>query len=89
MTKAELIDAIQAATGESKKRTAEIIAAVFGEVGNAIQNDGRFAYPGFGTFTVRERKARTGRNPRTGTSIKIPKSRTVSFKASPSLKGSL
>ena len=55
----------------------------------AISNGGRFSYPGFGTFTVRERKARTGRNPRTGEAIKIPKSKTVAFKAAPGLKGDL
>lgn len=89
MTKAELIAAIQDSTGESKKRTADIIDAVFGQVATAIQNDGRFSYPGFGTFSVRERKARTGRNPRTGESIKIPKSKTVAFKAAPGLKDEL
>ena len=89
MTKAELIDAVQSATGESKKRTADIVDAVFGAVGSAVSNDGRFSYPGFGTFTVRERKARTGRNPRTGESIKIPASKTVAFKPAPSLKDSL
>ncbi len=89
MTKAELIAAIQDSTGESKKRTSDIVDAVFGQVAAAISNGGRFSYPGFGTFTVRERKARTGRNPRTGEAIKIPTSKTVAFKAAPGLKGDL
>jgi len=89
MTKAELIDAIQGSTGRSKKETAEIIDAVFDAVGNAISTGGRFSYPGFGTFTVRERKARTGRNPRTGETLKIPASKTVAFKPAPTLKDTL
>ena len=89
MTKAELIDAIQESTGKSKKETAEIIDAVFDAVGGAISAGGRFSYPGFGTFTVRERKARTGRNPRTGKSLKIPASKAVAFKAAPTLKDRL
>jgi len=89
MTKAELVDAIQGTTGKSKKETADVIDAVFGAVTTAIQTGGRFSYPGFGTFTVRERKARTGRNPRTGETLKIPASKTVGFKPAPSLKDSL
>ena len=55
----------------------------------AIGKDKRFAYPGFGTFTVRKRKARTGRNPQTGDKIKIAASKTVAFKPAPKFKGSL
>ena len=69
MTKAELIEAIQAHTEVSKKTTGDIIDAVFENVKKSIMKDGRFSYPGFGTFNVRERKARTGRNPRTGSAI--------------------
>jgi len=89
MTKAELIENVAGNTGLSKRQTGEIINAIFETVGNAIANQGRFSYPGFGTFTVRERKARTGRNPRTGATIKIKASKTVKFKAAPNLKGSL
>ena len=86
---AELIEKIQGTTGESKKQTGEIIDTVFAALASTICTNGRFSYPGFGTFTVRERKARTGRNPQTGDPIRIPKSKTVAFKASPSLKSDL
>ena len=89
MTKAELIEAVANETGLSKRATGDIINSVFISVSNAIANDGRFSYPGFGTFTVRERKARTGRNPRTGATINIAASKTVKFKPAPALKTDL
>ena len=89
MTKAELIETVANNIGLSKRQTGDIVNAIFDNVGTAIANDGRFSYPGFGTFTVRERAARTGRNPRTGATIKIKASKTVKFKAAPNLKGDL
>ena len=89
MTKAELIEAIQAHTDASKKTTGEIIDAVFDNLKKAITEDGRFSYPGFGTFNVRKRKPRTGRNPRTGQKIEIAASKTVTFKPAPVFKGAL
>ena len=89
MTKAELIENVANTTGLSKRQTGDIINAIFETVGNAVSNEGRFSYPGFGTFTVRSRAARTGRNPRTGASIQIKASKTVKFKAAPNLKTNL
>lgn len=90
MTKAELIERIQGnVEGLNKKQTAELVAAVFENVGAAIKDDGRFAYPGFGTFTVKTRAARKGRNPRTGQEITIKASKNVGFKPAPSLKEKL
>jgi DNA-binding protein HU-beta len=93
MTKAELIDKVVAGVSKqvalSKKSAGEIIDLVFEEVAVAIRKDKRFAFPGFGTFNVRTRKPRKGRNPRTGEPIKIKGSRTVSFKAAPHLKSKL
>ena len=87
MTKAELIDTVHASLESyTKKEVGEIVAAVFGSVADAIKTHKRFAYPGFGTFTVKTRAARQGRNPRTGKSITIPASSSVGFKATPSLK---
>jgi DNA-binding protein HU-beta len=54
-----------------------------------VKKSGRFSYPGFGTFTLKKRKGRTGRNPRTGAEIKIAPTKTVGFKPSPDLKKSL
>jgi DNA-binding protein HU-beta len=90
MTKAELIEKIQGTVeGLNKKQTGELVSAVFDAVTNAIEKDGRFAYPGFGTFTVKKRKARKGRNPRTGQEITIKASKSVGFKAAPSFKDKL
>ncbi len=89
MTKSELIDAVHASVGgKSKKDTADLVQAVFDSLVDAIK-DGRFSYPGFGTFNVKERAARTGRNPRTGASIEIPASKQIAFKAAPQFKDGL
>jgi DNA-binding protein HU-beta len=66
-----------------------VVDTTFDVLGKSIKKAGRFAYPGFGTFTVRNRKARKGRNPRTGEIITIKPSKTVGFKAAPALKKSL
>lgn len=91
MTKAELVEQVIKAskTGLSKKDTGELIDSIFDTVGKAIKKDTRFSYPGFGTFTVKKRAARKGRNPRTGSEIKIKASKTVGFKPAPSLKKTL
>jgi len=91
MTKAELISAVadQCGDGVSKKGVETIVDGVFAAVSDAISDEGRFAYPGFGTFTVKSRAARTGRNPQTGQSIEIPASKSVGFKAAPAFKSRL
>lgn len=91
MTKGELIAAVHSVCGgdNSKKLVGEIIDCAFATIAKDIKKTKRFSYPGFGTFTVRKRKARTGRNPQTGDKIKIKASKTVGFKPAPALKGSL
>ena len=91
MTKAEWIDAIaKAAKADcSKACITEIVDAAFDLAGKEVKKSGRFAVPGFGTFTVRKRKGRMGRNPRTGAPIKIAPSKTVGFKPAPDLKKKL
>ncbi len=87
MTKAELIDAVK---GDfSKKQAAELVDGLFEAVKGALNDDGRFAYPGFGTFTVKTRAARKGKNPRTGETINIPASKTVVFRPASKLKETL
>lgn len=87
MTKAELINHVHASLeGHSKKDTAEIVQVVFDSLADAIKDSGRFQYPDFGTFNVKERAARQGRNPRTGDAMNIAASKTVSFKPAPKLK---
>jgi len=92
MTKSELIDKVLAKIGTdklTKKLTEEVIEATFGEIKEGLLNEARFSYPSFGTFTVKERAERKGRNPQTGEAISIPASKTVSFKPAPKLKEGL
>ena len=89
MTKLDLITAINTTTGGSKKDTSLLLDATINAMKTAIQNDGKFSYPGFGTFTMKTRGARKGRNPRTGETIQIKASKNVGFKAATSLKGAL
>lgn len=91
MKKAELIDQVVKASGGTlnKRETASVLDAVLKVIGEAIRDEKRLALPGFGTFTVRERPERQGRNPRTGKSMVIKASRTVGFKPAPGLRESL
>ncbi len=92
MTKDELITSVIKTckdTALSKRLTGDVLDAVFENISKSIKKEKRFAYPGFGTFTVRSRKARKGRNPQTGEEIKIKASKTVGFKPAPTLKTSL
>ncbi len=89
MTKAALIAAVAKATKLSKRAGGNAVDATFESLARAIKKDKRFQVPGFGTFSVRTRKARKGRNPQTGDIIHIKASKTVGFKPSPSLKKGL
>jgi len=91
MNKAELVDAVQKALGkEATKRAAEeAVAAVLDAVVKGIKKDKKVQIIGFGTFEVKKRAARIGRNPKTGESMKIAASKNVGFKASSTLKAGL
>ena len=91
MTKKDFIDQVKQASGTelSAKDTTAVIDAAFDTIRDTVTSEGRFAYPGLGTFTVKDRKARSGRNPQTGKSIKIKASKSVAFKPAPALKDSL
>ena len=91
MTKAELIEAVHEKSGDglSRRAVSDLIDSVFTEIEKAIRKQGRFVVPGFGTFSLKRRKARTGRNPRTGAELKIPASKTVGFRPAPEFKKSL
>jgi DNA-binding protein HU-beta len=89
MTKGELIDAVAKSANISKLTAEDAVDATFENIGKAIKKSKRFQVPGFGTFTVRSRKARKGRNPQTGAAITIKASRTVGFKPAPVLKKGL
>jgi DNA-binding protein HU-beta len=89
MTKGDLIDAVAKDAKLSKRAAGEAVDATFEGIARAIKRSKRFQVPGFGTFTVRSRKARKGRNPQTGAVISIRASRTVGFKPAPDLKKGL
>ncbi len=90
MTKKDLINAVQAEYGDlTKKKVGDVLAATFDAIARALKDEGRFAVPSFGVLTVKTRAARTGRNPRTGGTIEIPASKTVSFKMAPDFRNSL
>ena len=91
MNKAELVEAVQKALGkETTKRAAEdAVKAVLESIAKGVKKDKKVQLIGFGTFEVKKRSARMGRNPKTGEAMKIKASKTVGFKASSTLKGSL
>jgi DNA-binding protein HU-beta len=89
MTKGDLVSAVAKAAGLNKTTAGDAVDAIFENLARAIRKDRRFQVPGFGTFTVRSRKARKGRNPQTGDEISIRASRTVGFKPAPDLKKGL
>ena len=89
MNKAELVEEIlksKDAGFESKAAAERALSAVLGAIECGIKNDGAVQLIGFGTFSVKKRAARKGRNPQTGASIQIKASKTVGFKAGAALK---
>jgi len=89
MNKAELVEQLSRDAGISKSQ-AEAALRSFGEaVAETTKKDGKLTLVGFGTFSLAKRKARKGRNPKTGQEIKIKASKTVKFTAGKNLKASL
>lgn len=86
MNKAELTDAVAANADLSKSDAGNAVDAVFGAIEKALANGDSVSLIGFGTFSVSNRAARTGRNPRTGETIQIAASRAAKFKAGKALK---
>lgn len=86
VTKADLIDQVAARTGLTKKDAGQAVDAVFESVAEALSNGDRVQIVGFGTFEVRERAARRGRNPQTGQEIEISARKVPAFKAGKALK---
>jgi len=84
-----LIDSIASKTDLPKQRSEEVVNGVFEEIIAALKKGDKVNISGFGTFLVSERKARMGRNPKTGETIQIASSRAAKFKAGKTLKESL
>lgn len=86
MNKSELIDAVAAGADISKAAAGRALDAMIEAVTSALKNGDQVNLVGFGTFVVRERAARSGRNPRTGETIEIKAAKNPSFKAGKALK---
>jgi DNA-binding protein HU-beta len=86
MNKADLIDHVVSETGMTKKESEKAINAVFEGITSALAKGDKVQLVGFGTFEVRERQAREGRNPSTGEKIAIAASKAPAFKAGKALK---
>ena len=86
MNKGDLIDAVADETGLSKADSGRAVDAIVGVVTGALKKGDQVSLVGFGTFSVKRRAARTGRNPRTGESIQIAASNVPGFKAGKALK---
>ena len=89
MNKAEFVAAVADAADVSKVDAAKAVEAIIEVVKKALKKGDQVSLVGFGTFVVRKRAARTGRNPRTGQQIKIKASKNPSFKAGKALKDAI
>jgi len=86
MNKGELIDAVADSADLSKADAARAVDAVFNSITGSLKQGDSVAMAGFGTFSVKKRAARNGRNPRTGDTIFIPACNVPGFKAGKALK---
>ncbi|MBO4384917.1 MAG: HU family DNA-binding protein [Clostridia bacterium] len=86
MTKLELVDVVSKKAEITKVEAHKVVDAVLAAVGEGLAKDGKVVLPGFGSFEVRSRTARVGRNPRTGEQIKIAAARVPAFKPGKAMK---
>jgi len=86
MTKAELIDSVASKAELPKQKAEDIVNGLFDDIVGALKNGDKVNISGFGTFSVSERKARTGRNPKTGEKVQVPRKYVPHFKAGKELR---
>ena len=86
MNKGELIEAVASSANLSRADATKAVDAVLDSISGTLAKGSAVSLVGFGTFSVKSRAARTGRNPRTGESIEIPASNVPGFKAGKALK---
>jgi len=86
MTKADLVLEISKSTELTKKETELVIKTVFDNISNALSSGDKVELRGFGSFRVRDRKARHGRNPKTGTIVDVPAKKVPFFRAGKELR---
>jgi len=89
MNKADLIQAVAAKSGLSKKDAEVALAAVIDSITDALKAGDKVSLVGFGTFAVKARAARTGKNPQTGETIEIAASKVPAFAAGKALKDAI
>lgn len=89
MNKSEVIQDVAGTAGVDKRDVEKVIEAFLDTVRTAVGTGDRVAWPSFGAFSATDRKARTGRNPRTGEPVPIAASRAMKFSASTALKSAL
>lgn len=87
MNKTELVNAVAETTKMSKKDVTAAVDAVFEAISGALAEGDKVQLVGFGNFEVRDRQARTGRNPQSGEEIQIPATKVPAFKPGKTLKG--
>ncbi|MFA7676855.1 MAG: HU family DNA-binding protein [Candidatus Omnitrophota bacterium] len=88
MNKAQLVETIAARTS-TKKEAQEIVETIWDSIKSSLKKKEDVAISGFGTFKVKQTKARMGRNPKTGEAIQIPAKKKIAFRASKDLKAIL
>lgn len=86
LTKADLIDAIHGKLGGAKKEAQDVVEMIFDTMKDKMASGEKIKISGFGNFVVRDKRARTGRNPQTGEAITISARRVLTFKPSQILK---
>lgn len=86
MTKTEIIEALASRVGLTKADAKRAVEGVLGAIGDALARGEKVTLTGFGTFEVRHRKARMGRNPQTGAPLHIPETNYPAFRAGKALK---
>ncbi|USL45593.1 HU family DNA-binding protein [Priestia megaterium] len=89
MKKAELIDAVATKTELTKQDSKKAVDALFETISNTLAKEEKIQLLGFGTFEVRQRAERTGRNPQTGEEMTIPASKVPAFKPGKELKAAV
>ncbi len=89
MTKADIVENILKRVDLPKEEVVKIVESVFGIIKETLQHEGEIVISGFGHFITRNKKARRGRDPQTGSDIELAPRRVLTFKSSPVLKATL
>src|SRR5580704_6566696 len=86
MTKADLVDEVTRVTELPRKESEAVVETIFESIIFALQSDDKIEIRGFGSFRTRQRRGRTGRNPKTGAKVEVPPKKIPYFKPSKELK---